>query len=113
MSEEQKDLFKKPGTPELHALAMKIAEGRVYGSWNVPEDLLYSVFMPLVFASEEQLKDVAHVYAIHGEDKTANMAVNGYPIFAAMRLLTASQWKELVPLIKDAQETRSAFIKDE
>ncbi len=109
---DQRPLFNKRDEPELRSLALKIAEGKVYGTWSIPSDLIHTIFIPLFFMKPGQLKGVAHAYAVVGEDKTASIGVNGYPIFFSCRTLSKQKWKRLIPLIKDAKEAREKFLKD-
>ncbi len=100
--------------PDLKALALKIAEGKVYGTWNVPPDLAPMVFMPLALLDDAglaQIREAAHVYAIVGEDHTFDRAVNGYPIFSSMRVLSKADAEKLGPLVKAAEAAREAFLK--
>jgi hypothetical protein len=99
---------------ELRALALKIVEGRVFGFWNVPEDLWRIVFMPLSFMKKREL--MKHkgdtVYAIHGEDKAVpGRAINGYPMFAECRFLPRAHFEQVNALVKELHDQRYAFLK--
>lgn len=71
----------------LRSLAIAIIEGRVFGTWNVPDrdsELLPSIFMPLLLMDELMIKQMVidgynHMYEF--TNKAGPMAINGYPIF--------------------------------
>jgi len=78
-------------TSELRRLAIQYVAGNVYTSNNVPENLLYSVFMPLVFMDDTQrdlLKEAGLIYAVVGQDTTSGWGVNGYPTFFSFKFLS-------------------------
>lgn len=61
-----------------------------------PNDMLMSIFMPLVFMSKEDIsKDevVDNIGQIIGDMKdTFRMGVNGYPIFHSCRFIHKKDW---------------------
>jgi hypothetical protein len=99
---------------ELRALALKIVEGRVFGFWNVPENLWMVVFMPLGWLSKKVLlkHKTDTVYAIHGEDKAVpGRAINGYPMFAACRFLPRAHFERVNTLVDEVRAQRKAFLE--
>jgi hypothetical protein len=98
---------------ELRALALKIVEGRVYGMWNVPQDLWIMVFMPLAWMKKRELEKhkADTVYAIHGEDDSIpGRAINGYPMFASCRFLPREHFERMNALVKELAAQRDAFL---
>ena len=88
-------------------LAMDMAHGRVFGTWDIPAHRLYDdvsmVFMPLVFMDEEahadlQEREVVHLYEYL--DKAAPRSVNGYPSFFSMHVLSEGDWQVLLPKVR-------------
>jgi len=100
---------------EIRELALQAVDGRVVGSWAVPPDMWRMVFTPLAFADHATLqrwKDegVAHVYGIYGVDATMSRAVNGYPMFAEIRVLTAPEFLKLRIASNMAHKQRAQFL---
>lgn len=76
---------------ELRELAKGVTEGNVLFSSQVPADLLCSVFMPLLFMDEVQLKLVKDGQ-LYGHLKDAfPRGVNGYPMFHAVHIISKEE----------------------
>ena len=79
---------------ELREIALRLANGDAFGSWNVPEKdrhYLPHIFLPLKFMSDVHRKVLARDAAIHfvGFHRDASeVGVNGYPCFFSMSMLT-------------------------
>lgn len=97
---------------ELRALAMKIAEGKVWGSWDRRlETVLQMVFMPVALGAGLP-RNTAHVYAVYGEDHhIPGRAINGQPMFTTCHWITKKDWAKLVPLIEAATAHRKAWTE--
>ena len=100
----------------IRELALKLVEGRVYGTWSVPSDLWRLVFMPLAFVDTKtwrrwKKERVAHVYAIFGEDgATRGRAINGYPFFGECRIITEPEFLKLKIAANMARKMRERFV---
>lgn len=100
---------------ELKQLALDIADGKVFGSWMIPEEeqeaVLPAVFMPLAFGASNNLGDeVCSLYGYYSDSK--KQTVGGYPIFFdRMRVLTKSDLKILNPILEQLREMRQTFLE--
>lgn len=106
--------------PELRDLALKIADGRVLGTWDerfkADPQLSIMVFAPLALIDREKLveqwdRGYTHIYAIIGEDQTMARSINGLPMFAACRFLHRDDAERLQPLIERAVQLRQSFLE--
>jgi hypothetical protein len=79
---------------ELKQLARDIVNNLVFTDKHIPEEqrikMIPSVFMPIVFLDEKQSKSILDMkvsmfYEYY--DKATPRSINGYPIFASMRML--------------------------
>lgn len=100
---------------ELKQLALDIADGKVFGSWMIPEEeqeaVLPAVFMPLAFgASQKMGEDVCSLYGYYADSKKQTVA--GYPIFFnRMMVLTKSDLEILNPILEQLREMRKTFLE--
>jgi hypothetical protein len=90
---EGKRSVKDPLTAEeVNDFARRIYRHEIFTSWMAPQEMIGSIFMPLHFMSEEQMKEVI---AEGGHSMWAEMSsagprsINGYPIF-----MTLNIWNE-------------------
>ena len=100
---------------EIRELALQAVDGRVVGTWNTPPELWKVIFVPLLFAdaaTQQRWKQakVAHVYGILGTDVTTSRAINGYPMFMEMRVLTAPEFLKLRIASNMAAKARARFL---
>jgi hypothetical protein len=98
--------------PELDIgqLAWDIAAGQVLTSWQVPEDLLQMVFLPLAFVDQEGLDrmkaaNVMHLYEYMG--KAGPRSINGYPSFMSFKTLTRDQCAALLPKLEEIKAMKA------
>jgi hypothetical protein len=78
---------------EIRRLAVDVCEGRVFGTWNIPEcdaRLVGSIFLPVGLGAlaempAEEIDRFGEIYEYM--DKAGERAINGYPMFFSMRLL--------------------------
>ena len=105
---------------ELKQLAMDIVDGKVFGTWNIREadaaNLVGMVFMPALFLSEEQRKqlkeaDIVHFYEYF--DKAGPRAVNGYPMFMSMNSLAREDSVVVFRFCKELEKQRQEFLGEE
>lgn len=97
---------------ELRQLAVDIVDGRVFGTWNIPEDelkgLLASVFMPLIFIKERLPENLGHIYEYLSE--AGERAINGYPMFMSMRFLSKDDTNKIKPLCAQLEQQKQEFL---
>lgn len=99
--------------PELKQLAIDVVEGRVFGSWTLPEQdqhLLAAIFLPLAFkdASGKLPDDVWGVYEYL--DKAKKQKVREYPGFTTCKFLTQKDCEGLNPLIQQYADFKKSFL---
>jgi hypothetical protein len=88
---------------ELRKLAGDLAEGRAVGSWQVPEDMLTTVFAFTIFMDEAAIKsqmDSGIVNYWEHTDKALPRSCNGWPMFLSGHGLTRADMKRLRPELK-------------
>ncbi len=100
----------------LRELALKYVQGQVSTSADVPAELCGMVFMPLMFATNEQREawiaaEYTLAYAVFGEDKTFGQAINGHAIFASCRLMTRKDCERFAAAVVQAEQAVKGFIK--
>lgn len=92
-------------------LALDIVDGRVYGSWMLPDEKrdLMSTFMVLLFADRlpENIGGIYEYYADAGP-----MSVNGRPIFYSCRFFSTEDTAPLNEYIKVLTEQRKSFAEN-
>ena len=93
---------------ELRQLAIDISENKVFGTFHMKdsemETNLGMVFMPFVFMSEEQRKEMIDKKVVHFYeyiDKAGPRSVNGMPCFFSMKNIIQKDWKKIVKYIKE------------
>lgn len=97
---------------DLRALARDISEYRIVVSTMVPDDLIPSVFMPLSFMSREDFdKLLARDVVMFFEyvDKAGPVAVNGFPMFMSMQMLTGDEVRRMIPFAHEYEAAIAAF----
>jgi len=100
---------------EIRELALQAVDGRVVGTWNTPKQEWKLIFMPLMFADAALVRrwkkqKIAHVYGILGTDQTTSRAINGYPMFVEIRVITASDFLKLRIASNMAAKQRAQFL---
>ena len=105
---------------ELRQLAIDVSEKKVFGTFHMSENdmnCLQSVFMPIVFMSEEQRQklvddNIIHFYEYY--DKAGPRAINGMPCFTSMMNINKQNWEKVVKYIKEYEVKVKSFLnKDE
>jgi hypothetical protein len=97
---------------ELYQLAQDYAEGKIFASWELPQQdasLLGLVFMPLFFLSEEDRTEALEeewvaVYEYY--HRAQERAVNGFPIFSSCGSLTKDELKVFKQFLIRFEEER-------
>ena len=95
----------------LRQLAMDIIEGKVFGTWGIPEsespNTIGMIFMPLILGAKVD-EGTAHVYEYMSE--AGPRSINGYPIFFSCRMLSKTDADALWPLIEEVKQQRDTFL---
>lgn len=98
---------------ELKQLALDISDGKVFGSWDIPEGqdhMLGSIFMVLLFLTEDQRKEKPHaIYEYF--DKAGPRSVNGFPIFMSCHYLSKEETTQLQALVELIHEQKKQFLE--
>lgn len=100
-------------TPEdIKQLAIDIVDGKVFGSWMLPEkcqDLIPNIFVPLTLGAAERLpEDVWGLYSYLAD--AMPLTINGYPTFWKFRYLTKTDIEQLNPLIEKYRQIKKDFM---
>lgn len=84
---------------DLQKFVLDYLAGNILTNWSVPENILTMVFMPLAFGAlagmtKKQSVQIGCIYAHLQNDMatTTGRSVNGFPMFASMRLMLAEDW---------------------
>lgn len=113
------DLIKRPPLPdqlsraELIELAQQYVDNKLWTMYDVPEDMILSVFMVVALGglrgySHAQLGQIV-VYEFI--DKAGPMAINGYPIFMSCQLMLLKDFKVMVGMAKKIYEARQIAVE--
>lgn len=105
---------------ELYDLALKCVAGTVIFSQHVPDNLVSSVFMPLMFM-DEAARDEFQKKAESGEvadiyehlEKAGPRSINGFPMFMSMRTISKADMETLVRMIKKLESVREEVFDTE
>lgn len=102
---------------ELRALAVEVSEKRVFGSWELRPDEVHLHFLPLLFMTEAQCKAVfrdagkdSRVFVYGYMHEAFPRAVNGKPVFGAMRVLYGKDFDMLMKYVMALHNERSKFL---
>lgn len=102
--------------PELRKLALDIVEGKVFGSWMIPEAdqdrLLPVVFMPLSLRPvvTQKLLEESQAASLYEYYDKGKMGINGYPNFMSCCFLTKEEVDQIGPMVKQLQTMRLEFL---
>lgn len=99
---------------ERREFVLAWANGTVYATNHIPSDLWSLVFMPLAFGAGELFKGwtradfgkIGLIWADSARDPTAERSINGYPMFAACRLMLKVDWDDLGPRVQEELDRR-------
>ena len=101
---------------QLKQLALDVVEGRVFVSWQLGsnnESLVNSVFMPLLFMTEEQVQEMKRhkvVQLYEYLEKAGQKAIDGFPMFMSMQMLTEAEIEPLQTHIARAMQLKAEFL---
>lgn len=106
---------------ELKQLAIDISENKVFGTFHMKEREMErdterdigAVFMPFLFMSDEQRKEmvdkgVIHLYEYY--DKAGPISVNGMPSFFSMWQIVKEDWIKIMKYIREYEARVSSFL---
>jgi hypothetical protein len=99
---------------DIKKLAVDIFEGRVFGSWCIPEselsNVLHLVFLPLAFTDRDQIpKNTAHFYEYLRE--SSPRGINGYPSFFSVRFMSRGMAETIYPMLAQLEGLRKSFLE--
>ena len=94
---------------EIKAVTKDVVLGNIFTSLSLPPsaiDLLGTIFMPISFGAlaeytKEEIDDIGSIYAPLSE--ALPTAINGYPIFGSMRILSKEETDRLKDYIRKYQ----------
>ena len=101
---------------ELKQLAIDISENKVFGTFHMNKceiANLSTVFIPVVFMSDEQRKEssdnnIVHFYEYY--DKAGPRSVNGMPCFFSMFNIKEEEWKKAIKFINEYKIKVDSFL---
>lgn len=99
---------------ELKQVAMDYVDCKIFTNFHLrpgDEDMIGSVFMPLLFMSlwdynPDQIKLVYEYY-----DKQEQRSINGYPIFMSMRLMSKEDFEPFKEFVDKYQKVKKEFAE--
>lgn len=99
---------------ELKKFVRDYLAGKIYTNFDIPDDLLTRVFLPLALGapcgiSKKQSRQLGCIYGTLGEDRGTTLAINGFPIFFSFRMMLAEDWKIARATIIREQAARAEF----
>jgi hypothetical protein len=102
---------------ELVDIAKGIHGNRYFTNLHVRENdihLMPTIFMPLSFMEEAELKDLLSQAAVLFADykDALSRSINGYPIFHAIHYLNAEETKIVFNMIKKLEEAQQAVLEE-
>jgi len=104
---------------QIAQLAKDVYEGKVFGSWMIPENqvknLMRMIFMAAAFLDDEQIqemkdKDIVELYEYYDQIRTGR-SINGFPIFFSHHELTREDALKLRKGIKRLEQLEEATQK--
>ena len=78
-------------------------------SGQVPDRLLPSVFMVLLFADANSFDGVVLVY--ERMDQAGPRSINGYPIFMSCSTLNRDEFERLKPMVEAYERLKADFLE--
>lgn len=69
---------------ELKKIGMDIVDGKIFVSTMAEAESIPVIFMPLMFLSEEQVKDIHILFEYYSN--AGPCGINGYPIFTQCQI---------------------------
>lgn len=100
----------------IKQLAMDVHAGLIVGSWNVPENDIGMVFMPLMLMSEVNRKELERdgvVQVFEYVEKAGPRGINGMPCFFSFRTLKEDEFTLLIKYHKQVKAMSEAFLGED
>lgn len=95
---------------ELEKLAWDIVGGQVYTDRHCPDNLIMSVFMPMMLVEDKSfVDDVGLVYEYL--DQAGPRSINGQPMFMSMRCLNKADTKILIDRVAALHKMKTDAIE--
>jgi len=99
---------------QLKQIAKDLYTGLIFTSHHLSKtdfkNMAHLIFMPLVFMTEEQSKELKHVSLIYEYlDQAGPRAINGYPMFMSMNYLTKDEHKKLLEYYKKVKSAMDSI----
>ena len=96
---------------ELKILAVDIVDGKVFGSWDVPQELIAAVFVPLQNPKVRARlpEDVSCLYQ-YKEQAVTTIKDTSTPAFKSFKYLTHQDRERLVPMMERYKSMKQEFI---
>lgn len=105
---------------ELKEIARKIVANEIFPSWAIrknDERLLGSIFMPLMFLKDEdvkEMKDAEITFFFEEYCKSMPRSINGYPMFMSFNALSKDEGKLVINYCKVIDNAiKNTLIKGE
>jgi hypothetical protein len=100
---------------ELRKIAKDLIEHKIFTDRMAPNpELLYSIFMCLIFVDEKLMNDIKYAGLIYEYYSSASkMSINGYPIFYSFRMLTKEDSKTMFKYAREYKRLRDKFLGDD
>lgn len=104
-------MFTPKSEEDLRKLAIDYVEGRIYTSLGITTPWeLRAVFMPLVFLTVDQLKQIEDVGLFFEYlTEAAPGSINGKPIFTSMHMLSKADTERFADFVNRYLDYRKAF----
>jgi hypothetical protein len=102
---------------ELRKMAVDMYHNRIFTDRHIPEhsqDLIGSIFMPLLFLKEDErefLKDVGMIYAPMSE--AGPRCINGFPMFTSMGYLNQHDTQIVLQYLREYRIVVERFTGEE
>lgn len=102
---------------QLKNLAIEVTEGKVFGSWMIPEEkmetLLPIIFLPYHWGAAETIKDQDVSVLYEHMVKTKRKTKDGYPVFMSFKTLSKDECSRLAELVKKLNDMKLQFMGEE
>ena len=94
---------------ELKKISMDIVDGKIFVSTMAETEVIPSIFMPLIFLSEEQVKDIHILFEYYSN--AGPCGINGYPIFMQCQKLSFEEVEKMNVFIREYEKMKKDFLQ--
>lgn len=112
------DPYKPRSNEDIFTLATDVVAGRVFGTWNLPAgERPENIFMPMglmdmAAIKQLEINEIQHLYEY--VEKAGPLAVNGYPCFMSMKVLSREETVRMKTaidaIVQGQKDAKSKFI---